>query len=171
MAGIDSLLVSRENRHAIPKAPAGFYWECVSYSGDEYQFGYFKLRCERCGAEFDEPYARCKWPPEEDLGWEIPAPDHTRADCDAEIERQRSLIPDRNGNGWLLREYEAECPYCESLHPRYGDKIFVGDSVHGISACKGTKWFPVRERRIPVCRVPGYIEYRTEYYIQPFERL
>jgi len=69
-------LVCREDKHRIPRAPDGFYWECVSYSGDEYQISYFKLRCERCGVEFDEPRVMCKWPPREDPEWIIPAPEH-----------------------------------------------------------------------------------------------
>ena len=75
-------LVCRKDRHAIPKAPPGFRWECVHYSGDQYRLSYLQLVDEATGERFPETEVMCEYPPHEDPEWEIPPPEH---ECSQEV--------------------------------------------------------------------------------------
>jgi len=69
-------LVTREDRHAIPVPPKGFEWECVAYSGPQYNLVYFQLRCVVCGKTFPETKVMCEWPAHEDENLKIAPPPH-----------------------------------------------------------------------------------------------
>jgi len=51
-----------KDKHTLPAAPDGFFWQSVHYSGDENKICYVQLVCELCGRTLPETDMIVKYP-------------------------------------------------------------------------------------------------------------